>query len=204
MIGYPVAWIIYTSKAPGHLTYDQVNMRYESVSMTEPARLKPVPTASIDQADTPSSPSNRAGSADIQGEGLLHLEAKNHASRPRGSQNQVEHRYARIPSRSTGWVNEIVSCVFASVAFTSLVILLYTFNKQPLPNLPRMISFNTIIALITAILKASLMLPVAEGISQAKWKWYSNPNLLSDIELFDEASRSPWGSLLLLLHFKKQ
>ncbi|KAK7522878.1 uncharacterized protein IWZ02DRAFT_256565 [Phyllosticta citriasiana] len=36
------------------------------------------------------------------------------------------------------------------------------------------------------------------GLSQSKWLWFSQPKKLSDLELFDQASRGPWGSTCLI------
>ncbi|KAF6813054.1 hypothetical protein CPLU01_14747 [Colletotrichum plurivorum] len=69
----------------------------------------------------------------------------------------------------------------------------------PLPGRPSLISINSLIAIFTALFKASLIFPVAEGLGQLKWKWFNRPQKLNDLVLFDNASRGPWGSLLLLV-----
>lgn len=45
---------------------------------------------------------------------------------------------------------------------------------------------------------------VGAAISQSKWLWYrqSEPRRLQDLELFDQASRGPWGSLELLFRLR--
>ncbi|CAN8099720.1 unnamed protein product [Discula destructiva] len=45
----------------------------------------------------------------------------------------------------------------------------------------------------------ALTMPIAEGIGQFKWLWFSRPRELADIEHLDKASRGAWGSFLLLL-----
>lgn len=37
------------------------------------------------------------------------------------------------------------------------------------------------------------------GIGQLKWTWYRQPQRLDDIVLFDNATRGPWGCLLLII-----
>ncbi|KAF5503032.1 hypothetical protein CGCF413_v005852 [Colletotrichum fructicola] len=37
------------------------------------------------------------------------------------------------------------------------------------------------------------------GLGQLKWEWFSQPRRLADVVLFDDASRGPWGSLMLLV-----
>ncbi|KAJ8116938.1 hypothetical protein OPT61_g1748 [Boeremia exigua] len=43
-----------------------------------------------------------------------------------------------------------------------------------------------------------------ECISQSKWHWFAVPRTLHDMELFDLASRSAWGSFRLLYFFARQ
>ncbi|KXH38468.1 hypothetical protein CSIM01_05593 [Colletotrichum simmondsii] len=72
-------------------------------------------------------------------------------------------------------------------------------DGKPLPHWPDLISINTMAAVFTAIFKASLMMPVAEGLGQLKWDWFQRPRRLADIVLFDDATRGPWGSLMLII-----
>jgi len=42
------------------------------------------------------------------------------------------------------------------------------------------------------------------SISQSKWLWYrqDEPHPLKDIQLFDDASRGPWGAVVLLFSIR--
>ncbi|SPO04610.1 uncharacterized protein DNG_07295 [Cephalotrichum gorgonifer] len=42
------------------------------------------------------------------------------------------------------------------------------------------------------------MFPVSVAISQAQWTWFRKERPLHDFHLIDQASRSPWGSIVLL------
>lgn len=167
---------------------------------------KPSPTVETIERSAQEDQSNRQSLA----AGGQHLESLLPSELLHDEQQQSIHpttsnsRKSWVQSLDRGWTPEIGSCVLATIAFTSLIGLLLKFSDEPLPDLPRDITFNTIIAIITAILKASLMMPVAEGLSQAKWQWYNSPRLLSDLQMFDDASRGPWGSLFLLFNFKRQ
>ncbi|KAF2167532.1 hypothetical protein M409DRAFT_22339 [Zasmidium cellare ATCC 36951] len=58
---------------------------------------------------------------------------------------------------------------------------------------------NTVISIIATFTKASLLLPVAEVLSQLKWLYFqARIQRLSDLQVFDDASRGPLGSLKLL------
>ncbi|KAL8924374.1 MAG: hypothetical protein Q9172_002721 [Xanthocarpia lactea] len=48
-------------------------------------------------------------------------------------------------------------------------------------------------------MKTTVLYCAAEVISQSKWIWfYRRPQRLSDVELYDQASRGPWGALSML------
>ncbi|KAK8225842.1 hypothetical protein HDK90DRAFT_68222 [Phyllosticta capitalensis] len=96
------------------------------------------------------------------------------------------------------WTIEILSCIFAAIILVALVSILAIYHDGPQPNWPHPISINTIIAIFTVAFKALLLKPVVEGLSQFKWLWFSRPKELSDLELFDQATRGPWGSACLL------
>ena len=72
------------------------------------------------------------------------------------------HRWlADLPDRS--WLPEVVSLLLACVAFTAIVVTLAIHQGRPLPQWPGLISINALIAIFTAIFKAALVMPVAEG-----------------------------------------
>lgn len=102
------------------------------------------------------------------------------------------------------WLMEMLSCLIAIAAFAAIVITLVIHQDRPLPQWPHLITINTLIALFTSILKASMIMPVAEGISELKWIWFHKPRTLADMDKLDFASRGPWGSLCLLLSMNRK
>ncbi|KAK2041977.1 hypothetical protein LZ31DRAFT_442935, partial [Colletotrichum somersetense] len=96
------------------------------------------------------------------------------------------------------WWMEIFSSILALGCIIALVVVLSIYQGQPLSRWPKLISVNSLIAISTAIFKASLILPVAEGLGQLKWNWFNRSRKLGDLVLFENACRGPWGSLLLL------
>jgi hypothetical protein len=101
-----------------------------------------------------------------------------------------------------GWVAEVMSCALSVVAMACLITTLRYFDGHVLTQMPLKISINTLVAIMAAVVKSSLLLPVAECISQSKWLWYSKTRPLVDFESFDLASRGPWGSLLLVFQLR--
>ncbi|KAH0439956.1 hypothetical protein CcaCcLH18_02673 [Colletotrichum camelliae] len=99
----------------------------------------------------------------------------------------------------TVWWMEIFSSFLALGCIIAMVVILSIYQGQPLPRWPKLISINSLIAVFTAIFKASLILPVAEG--QLKWNWFDRFQKLGDLVIFDNASRGPWGSFLLMIKY---
>ncbi|KAH7191262.1 hypothetical protein DER44DRAFT_850247 [Fusarium oxysporum] len=101
-----------------------------------------------------------------------------------------------------GWWQEMLCCLVSVVALVTLTMTLKKFNNQPLPDWPSGITLNTVLACIATICRSALLIPVTEGLAQAKWVWFKQPRALKDFEAFDKASRGLGGSLSLLSHTK--
>ena len=99
--------------------------------------------------------------------------------------------------RRSAWTTEFLSCIIALAALAAIVITLAVHQGKPLPKWPSTISINSLIAIFTSILKAAMLLPIAEGLSELKWIWFATTQPLTDMNRFDSASRGPWGSFKL-------
>lgn len=65
---------------------------------------------------------------------------------------------------------------------------------------------NSILSISATVSKSSLLMANAAAMSQLKWIRLgsrSKRHRLYDIQLYDDASRGPWGSLMLLMSNKK-
>ncbi|KAI4867977.1 hypothetical protein F4820DRAFT_411924 [Hypoxylon rubiginosum] len=96
------------------------------------------------------------------------------------------------------WPWEIGSVLVAFGTIAATYSILSHFDGQQVPEWPFSINLNTLIALISTIMRAAMLVGVAEVISQTKWSWFSRPRPLIHLQYFDEASRSVSGSLSLL------
>ncbi|EXF86189.1 hypothetical protein CFIO01_02248 [Colletotrichum fioriniae PJ7] len=96
------------------------------------------------------------------------------------------------------WRLEMLSSLLAVGCVIAIIIILALHQSKPLPKWPGVMSVNTLIATFTAVYKASLIMPVAEGLGQLKWDWFQRPQKLADVVAFDDATRGPWGSLILI------
>lgn len=64
---------------------------------------------------------------------------------------------------SDRWAFEIFGCVLGFAALIAILVILATNQHRPLVQKPMLMSINSMIAVFTAIMKTSLMFPVAEG-----------------------------------------
>ncbi|KAH9204479.1 hypothetical protein DL95DRAFT_116049, partial [Leptodontidium sp. 2 PMI_412] len=88
------------------------------------------------------------------------------------------------------------------MALIAIVIVLNHYNGKPSPSWPYEITLNTLVSVFSTLLKALMMMAVAECISQLKWIWFKDPRSLTDLTTFENASRGPWGSVQLLFTLK--
>lgn len=110
------------------------------------------------------------------------------------------------------WLLEILSWIFSAMCMGAIIIVLAYFKDDPLSKWSSSkwslaektgLTLNAYISVLSKMAGASLILPVSEALGQLKWSWFQqNSRQMWDFEIFDNASRGPWGSLLLLLRTK--
>lgn len=101
------------------------------------------------------------------------------------------------------WLFEIIAWVVSAVALAVIIVTIALTDEKPLPQWPMNITLNSFVSFMSTLMKAALVIPVTEGISQLKWIWFKRAESLNDIQTFDEASRGTWGSLKLLFKTKR-
>lgn len=127
-------------------------------------------------------------------------ESSRHEQKGASAEPQRSKRSLRILE---DWWQEILWCFISLAAFVALVLVLKEFNQKPLPRWPSGMTLNTIIAALSTVARTAFLIPVSEGLSQSKWAWFKKkPRPLADFDMFDQASRGPWGSLGLLVRTK--
>lgn len=118
--------------------------------------------------------------------------------------------YEQPPKTHTGpvrtlqlkwWFWELFAASLSLALFGAVIVVLKVFDGHALPQLPAGITINTMVSLIGALSKTALLLVASATMSQLKWLWvHKSPRKLRDLQAFDEASRGPWGSLILMQH----
>lgn len=102
------------------------------------------------------------------------------------------------------WLWEILSSFVSVLSFLFIVVILIVHDSSSLPDWPFVFNINSVISFFATIAKLSLASVVGATISQSKWLWYrqEKPRPLQDLQLFDDASRGPWGAASLLFNLR--
>lgn len=102
------------------------------------------------------------------------------------------------------WWLEVICCFLYISALIAIVATIKAHEERPLPRWPYKLSINTLISVYMVILKATMLLVAAAGLDQLKWRWFEQERPLKDLLAYDNASRGPWGSLVLLWRLRGQ
>lgn len=100
---------------------------------------------------------------------------------------------------------EIFATIFRTTSIALVLVLVLKINNTAL-GYPKFhvgslaIKPNTLISVLTTIGQTLMMVPVTVSIGQLKWRYFRRAPHLHHMQLMDDASRGPWGSLLLLSH----
>ncbi|KAI4640450.1 hypothetical protein J4E93_008656 [Alternaria ventricosa] len=98
------------------------------------------------------------------------------------------------------WAGETLTIACAIGLVASIAGILAVYDGKPVPDWGSDLNLNALIALLSTVLRALLVVTVAQIISQRKWDWFSvtSARPLSDIQRFDYGSRGAYGALLLI------
>jgi hypothetical protein len=116
-------------------------------------------------------------------------------------------RYTRSGNVLKRWLVEILSWIFSAVCMVAIITVLIILKDQKLTKWSLAektgLTLNAYISVLSKMAGAALILPVSEALGQLKWSWFlGHSKQMWDYEIFDNASRGPWGSLLLLVRTK--
>jgi hypothetical protein len=116
-------------------------------------------------------------------------------------------RYSASGNILKRWLLEVISWLFSAVCMAAVVGVLIKLKDEPLTKWALAektgLTLNAYISILSKMAGAALILPVSEALGQLKWSWFlEHSKQMWDFEIFDNASRGPWGSLLLLIRTK--
>jgi hypothetical protein len=110
-------------------------------------------------------------------------------------------RYSTSKNVLKRWLLEIISWSLSAACMAGIIVVLVVYKDKNIPNWPLGLTLNAYISVLSKISTAALLLPVSEALGQLKWSWFNKDKSkkLWDFEIFDNASRGPWGSMHLLV-----
>jgi len=98
------------------------------------------------------------------------------------------------------WWWEIGASAISIVSMVLLLALLFSIDRTRVDSWGLKIRPNSLISLSTTAARTAMMVSVTSCISQLKWRHYlRGPDRLHYLQIFDDASRGPWGALVALL-----
>ncbi|OAG02450.1 uncharacterized protein CC84DRAFT_1198567 [Paraphaeosphaeria sporulosa] len=99
------------------------------------------------------------------------------------------------------WLIEIISWTLSASCMAGIFIMLMFHKDKRIPTWPLGLTLNAYISVLSKVASGALLLPVSEALGQLKWSWFQGETSkkMWDFEIFDSASRGPWGSFLLLI-----
>lgn len=96
-----------------------------------------------------------------------------------------------------GW--EMVGCIGSLIGFFAMIGLLAAFDGKSQPAWPYGITLNAATSFLATFTKGLMLVSAASCISQSMWIDYSQKaQCLGTMEVYDAASRGPWGALKLI------
>lgn len=100
---------------------------------------------------------------------------------------------------SSWWWGEIVAVAVSIAAMIAMLVVLAQSNGRALAWWTFFFQPNTVVSILAMVSKASMMLVVSACLSQLKWRHFQGrPRPLHHLQVFDDASRGPWGSLIFV------
>lgn len=98
------------------------------------------------------------------------------------------------------WAVEIGSIALGVIGFALLIGFLAKIHNTAYTSWQYTASPNTVVSIIVTITKAALLVSVSSCLSQLKWNQYGNSASapLYHMQVIDQASRGPWGSVNVL------
>ena len=101
------------------------------------------------------------------------------------------------------WLWEFASLFLSTLCMGTIGVILIQYNNRPIAVWSYGLTMNGVIFILAVIAKSSLILPLAEALSQLKWCWFSgHQRPVMDFDRFDLAGRGPMGSLAMLAHLR--
>lgn len=115
-----------------------------------------------------------------------------------------EFWWSPFSRRTQGWwLWEISGTVLSIACMVAILIILPYLDNSPLNDWRFSVAPSTMISTFITVAKTSMLLAVAAGISQLKWQhFHEETRPLYELNIYDEATRGPWGALAFIFRMR--
>ncbi|KAF3042260.1 hypothetical protein E8E11_005129 [Didymella keratinophila] len=101
------------------------------------------------------------------------------------------------------WSWEMGACLASLIGYFSIIGLLTVYDGKSRPDWPYGITLNSAVSFLATVTKGFTLVSIAACTSQFMWISYGRKTQnLYEIDIYDAASRGPWGAFVLLCTFK--
>ena len=101
------------------------------------------------------------------------------------------------------WKYELLSMVVSVGALLAIVAVLFAFDGKPMTRWKAIAQPNTVVSALSTLAKSSMLMVVGQALGQLKWQHFERrPRRLMEFEIFENASRGPWGALDFLYRIR--
>ena len=119
-----------------------------------------------------------------------------------GAPQRLENKLAEFNSSRNvlkRWFFEITAWIVSALCLCAIATTYIFVKDRPLDQLGSVLAITNILGKVAT---AALIIPTTEALGQLKWNWFNTPNAIWDFEIFDKATRGPWGAAKLLYRTK--
>ncbi|UPK90307.1 hypothetical protein LCI18_001242 [Fusarium solani-melongenae] len=121
------------------------------------------------------------------------------STKPPDYDTEYNRQAQDIKATHCWWWEDIAAAMFSIVCMSMVAAVLVSAHDTSLESWPTSIQPNSIIAILTTLSKAAMLVPITSCLSQLKWRHMSTQSRpLSHLQVFDDASRGPWGSAAMM------
>ncbi|KAI9049748.1 hypothetical protein LZ554_005900 [Drepanopeziza brunnea f. sp. 'monogermtubi'] len=105
--------------------------------------------------------------------------------------------------RMEQWFWNVGGLVASVAILATIAVILRYYDGQIQPSWRFSFNLNSLVAILMTVMRTTMMEVVSDSMSQLKWNWFSQPRKLRHLEIFDEGSRGPWGSVKLMARIRR-
>jgi hypothetical protein len=98
------------------------------------------------------------------------------------------------------WLFELLCWPISAIFMCVLEVTYVWIQDKPMSKVDaRIFAYTNVYGKVASV---ALIVPTSEALGQLKWRSFHKSKAIWDFEIFDKASRGPWGAVMLLFRTK--